>query len=304
MSGFLFGFLWNNGMENFDFNYTEKDTLIEKTLNTSKLNEQSISELKSKILSIEINNIQIDNINTHFCELNIESILFNRCKINSIKNLKINKYLKKIIIVDSDIKDISKLEYMEIEHLSITSSENIFLDDIVKLKNLRELYYKSNIKTDYELINMENLSNLIILNLYDNNINSIKNIGTLKNLISIDLGYNKLESIEVLQNYKTLKYVYLNSNKIINACSLENNCDIKYLNLSDNNISNIDFITRFQDIEILNTHNNLIKIIPNLLQFKKLDFTFLNIDWKQVEDLKGMNGYKLIKNIIQSLIAH
>ena len=85
---FLFGFFWNTSQENFDFNYTEKDTLREETLNTARLNEQTISELKSKNLSIEINNIQIDNINTHFCELNIESILFNRCKINSIKNLK------------------------------------------------------------------------------------------------------------------------------------------------------------------------------------------------------------------------
>ena len=301
MSGFLFGFFWNTSQENFDFNYTEKDTLKENTLNTSKLNEQTVLELKSKILSIEINNIQIDNINTHFCELHIESILFNRCKISSIENLKVNKYLKKITIIDSDIKDISKLEDMELEYLSVLSSQNIFLEDIVKIKNLKELYYKSNIKSDYELINMESLSNLLVLNLYNNNITSIEYMGKLNNLLSIDLGYNKLESVDVLQNYNTIKYVYLNSNKINNADSLKNNSDIKYLNLSENNLSNIDFIVHFQDIEIINVHNNPIKTIPNLLQFKNLDYTFLNIDWKIVDDLKGMNGYKLIKNIIQSL---
>ena len=88
----------------------------------------------------------------------------------------------------------------ELEYLSIINSENVLLSDIIKIKNLRELYYKSNIKTDNDLLSLGGLSKLTILNLSDNNIKSIENIGFLKDLIKslsiiLILGYKSIISL-------------------------------------------------------------------------------------------------------------
>ena len=301
MSGYIFGLFWNNGQENFDFTYSEKDGEPSSTINTIKLDEAFITNLKDKSLTVEINNITLDKINTQLCQLNIHSILFNRCKINSIENLKNINNLKKITIIDSDIKGIDILADTELEYLSIMNSENVLLSDIIKIKNLRELYYKSNIKTDNDLISLEGLSKLTILNLSDNNIKSIENIGFLKDLISIDLSTNKLESIDGLKNNTKLKYVYLQKNNIKDITSIKLNKNIKYLIASHNNFSEIDFIENFNDIELLNLKDNPIKIVPNLLNLKNLNIKDLKIDWKNVDDLKGMKGYQIIKNIMMSL---
>jgi Leucine-rich repeat (LRR) protein len=301
MSGYILGLFWNNGQENFDFTYCEKEGEKSSTINTCKIDESFIENVKDKSLTVEIHNISIDKINTHLCQLNINSILFNRCKINSIGNLKDIKNLKKITIIDSDIKGIDMLAENELEYLSVINSQNLLLSEIVNIKNLRELYYKSNIKTDNDLINLEGLSNLTILNLSDNNIKSVENMGLLKDLISIDISINKIESIDVLKNNTKLKYVYLQKNNIKDIRPLKLNKNIKYLMASHNNFSEIDFIENLNDIELLNLQNNPIKVVPNLLNLKNLNITDLNIDWKNVDDLKGMKGYQILKNIMMSL---
>jgi hypothetical protein len=298
MSGYLFGLFWNNG-EHFEFSYTEKYNENQIVTNTNKFTENILEELKKKTLHIEIHNVQLNEINKSFCDLNIESILFTKCKISSLENLKFIKNLKKITITDSEIGNINALAESNLEYLSVFGS-NVKLDQINKLKNLRELYYKSNLKIDTELINLENLENLLILNLNDNNITNINNIGLLKNLISIDIGNNKINSIDVFNNYTKLKYVYVNMNNISDLNSIKNNKDIKFLNIANNNISNIEFITDFKNLEALNLSHNPITVIPNLLLFKNLDYDFLKIDWKNVKDLQVMKGYELIKNIITS----
>ncbi len=301
MSGYILGLFWNNGQENFDFTYCEKEDEQSSIINTIKLDDTFIGNLKEKSLKVEINNITIDKINTQFCQLNINTILFNRCKINSVENLKDIKNLKKITIIDSDIKGIDMLQDIELEYLSVISSQNVLLSDIVKIKNLRELYYKSNIKTENELINLEGLTNLTILNLSDNNIKSIENIGHLKELISIDLSINKLECIDALKNNTKLKYVYLQKNNIKDISVLKINKNIKYLIAPHNKFSEINFIENLNDIELLNLHDNPIKIVPNLLQLKHLNIKDLKIDWKNVDELRGMKGYEILKNIMLSL---
>jgi Leucine-rich repeat (LRR) protein len=303
MSGYILGLFWTNGVENFDFTYCEKEGDSSSTINTLKIDDTIITNLKDKSLIVELNNVTLDKINTNFCQLNIHSILFNRCKINSLENLKDIKNLKKITIIDSDIKGIEMFKENELEYLSVINSQNVLLSDIVTIKNLRELYYKSNIKTDNDLICLEGLSNLTILNLSDNNIKSIENMGLLKELISIDLSINKIESIDILKNYIILKYVYLQKNSINDIRPLKLNKNIKYLMASHNKFSEIEFIENFNDIELLNLQNNPIKVVPNLLNFKNLNIVDLNIDWKNVDDLKGMKGYMILKNIMMSLTS-
>lgn len=301
MSGYLIGLFWTNVNENFDFIYTD-DNIKNETLNTSKLTNEVIDKLKNKQISIEIHNIRIDNLHTNLCKLNIESILINKCNIKSAKILSEMKGLKKITIVDSEIKDFD-ITNESVDYLSIYNS-NIEFNQICKLTELTELYYRSckqyNPFENCNLSVLNNLKKLFILNLNDNNINSIDDLPFFENLISLDIGLNNIVYINSLQKYEKLKYVYINSNQITDIDDLKNN-SIKYLNASNNNISNIMIIESFKELELLNIKNNPIKVLPNLLNLKNLDYEYLKIDWINIIDLKGMKGFELIKNMIKSL---
>jgi Leucine-rich repeat (LRR) protein len=166
------------------------------------------------------------------------------------------------------------------------NTKNININDLLVFKKLIELIYKSN--NIQFMANLESLVDLQILNLANNNITVNKN--------------RKNRKFYILKNYNKLKYVYINNNLIKDITTLKNNKFIKYLNISNNNIDNIDIINNFEDLEILNILNNPILVIPDLLKFKKLDFDNLQVNWNNVKDMQGMKGYKLIKNIIKSLI--
>lgn len=296
MSRYIYGLFWNYEFENFDFTYTYNDDVTHYKSDVQNLNNIDLTKLSS----IELHNVQINALYDKFCELPCTTLIINNCKIESIENLKINRTIKKMIIVDSDIKNIKKLENMNIENLSILNSKNIDIDEVLVFKNLIELTYKSNIINF--IPNFESLGNLKILNLPDNKITDLTNMGFIKNLCSIDLSHNNIENIDILGIYDKLKYIYINNNKIKNAYPLNSNSNIKFLNISNNNIENIEFINNFENIEILNIMNNPIIYLPDLMKFKNLDFENLKVTWSNIRDMKGMKGFGLIKNIIKTMI--
>ena len=304
MSRYLYGLFWNT-VEHFDFVYTNKNDDKKNKTNTINLDNidiiNSIVNIdKSTVYSVEISNIQVDTLNSQFCELPFESLVINCCKINSIENLSVNTKLKKLIIIDSDVKDVKKLENMNITNLIIINTKNIDIDEILIFKNLIELVYKSN-KIEF-MVNLESLDNLQILNLSNNKIKDITNMGFIKSLISLDIGHNEIENIDIIQKYDRLKYLYINNNLIKNINPIQNNNNLKFLNISNNLIENIDLINNFIDLEMLNALNNPIIYLPDLMKFKNLDFDNLKINWNNIKDIKGMKGFRLIKNIIKSLI--
>jgi Leucine-rich repeat (LRR) protein len=296
MSRYLYGFFWSNGIEQFDFIYTYKDDVTQYKCDIKNLNNIDVTKLST----IEIHNVEVESIYDKFCELPCNTIIINNCKIGSIENLNINKTIKKMIITDSDIKNIKKLENMNIENLTIINTKNIDIDEVLVFKNLIELTYKSNIINF--IANFECLEKLKILNLSNNKIKDITNMGIMTNLCSLDLSHNDIENIDILEKYDKLKYLYINNNQIKNIYPIRNNCNIKFLNISNNNIENIDFIYDFEELEILNVSNNKIIYLPDLMKLKKLDFENLKVSWNNIKDMKGMKGFGLIKNIIKTMV--
>lgn len=297
MSGYIYGLFWNNGYENFDFVYTDKNQEKNITLNTSNIDKIILTELIN-LNHVEINNIQIDNLTDIFCKLPFESLTINKCKINSIENLKLNKTCKKIIVIDTQINNYESLQEMNIAHIRIQNS-NIKLDFLNNCKQLKEIIYKNNhIEHIPCLSNLKNLTTLILGN------NKIKNISELKFLINLeilDLSNNDIDNIDVLEYLKKIKYLYLDKNNIDNIKSLEELDKMKYINISSNNIKNIDLIINFTDLEGFDIKNNKIQNLPNLLNFNNLDYNNVNIDWENINSVNGMKGFLLIKNIIKSL---
>ncbi len=297
MSGYFVSLFWNNACENFDFVYTYDGENF-TTINTTKITTELIYNLKDNILSIEINNIHNDTLNiSKLNELNIESILFNKCKINHINDLCELKKLKKIIITDSEIQNINIKNNM-INIVNVYNS-TIPFEQLIQ-PSLTELYFRSS-KSISDLDNLNKLNKLRILNLNDSlQLIGKFNLPLLPELISLDIGNNSIDSIDSLEKFNTLKSLNISNNKINTIEFLKNN-PIQNLNISNNNINDIMIIENFTNLEILNIKNNPIKILPNLLNLKHIDYEFLKIDWDKIRDVKGMKGFGLIKNIIKNI---
>jgi internalin A len=297
MSGYIFGLFWNNGYENFDFTYTNKQQDKQNTLNTINLSTLT-EEDKKNMYAVELNNIQINDINDIFCNLFFESLTLNKCKIQSLKNLKNNKTCKKITIIDSHITDFDSLKDMNIEYIKIQSS-NIDISFMIKLEKLKELHFRHN-KIN-EICDLSGLLNLRVLNLSNNNIKNITNITNLENLNILIISNNEIESLAPLSRLRNLEYIYADNNKLKNIIGIENLKKIKYLNLSNNEIQNIDDIIYFNKLEILKIKNTDIVNLPNIMELKNLDYNNLEIDWNKINKINNMKGFPLIKNIIVSL---
>lgn len=296
MSRYIYGFFWSNDIEHFDFIYTYKDDVTQYKSDTKNINTIDVTKLST----IELHNINVDSLYDKFCELPFTNIIINASRIGSIENLNINKNITKMIIIDSDIKNVKKLENMNVENLTIINTKNIDIDEILVFKELAELTFRSN-RIDF-ISNFECLNNLKILNLSDNKIKDITNLGIIPNLCSLDLSHNDIDNIDILEKYTKLKYLYLNHNQIKNISKIQNNLNMKFLNISYNNIDNIDIIQNFEELEILNIINNPIFYLPDLMKLKHLDFDNLKVNWNNIKDMKGMKGFALMKNIIKTLI--
>lgn len=296
---YLLNYIWGDSTEIFEFQYQlfgNPTDIKETNKNIDKIDFESINTMK--IINQTIKNLpefikNAKNMKTLIIEdSNIESL-----DLDILENL---YQLKKIILINIKINKFNCTNKIKIENLIINQCHQIDINLISNIKSLRELYYINNSIT--EICDLSDLENLTILDLHNNCIESIDKIGKLKKLISLNIGGNLISNIDKIQYCENLKYIYCNKNKIESIECLKNLNKITYLIANLNQIKNIDFITELHNLEVLHIDENLIRKIPNLLKLKNLKYDELHIDWKLIEDVVDMKGFKLIKNIILNLI--
>jgi Leucine-rich repeat (LRR) protein len=296
---YLLNYIWGDSAEIVEFIYQtggNPTDIKESTKNLEQINLDTIVSIKLHNQILKQIPIFIEKL-TNLTTLIIEDCQIDILDMNILNNLKL---FVKIIFINLKVNQFIESDKLKLESIIINKCPIIKFEFISKITSLREIYYVNN--TNVELSNLSELSKLTILDLHNNNINSIDTIGKVSNLISINLGENNIESIEPLKYCENLKYLYINKNKIESIECLKNLHMITYLIANNNKIKNIDVITNFLFLEVLHIDDNLIKRIPNLLKLKNIDYDNLHIDWKIIEEVDDMKGFKLIKNIIFNLI--
>ena len=101
-----------------------------------------------------------------------------------------------------------------------------------------------------EISGLDELSDLVLLNLYENKITEISGLSNLKNLISLSISDNNITEIKGLENLINLKNLNLERNQISEIKGLENLENLNHLSLSNNNI------TELKGLENLSNLNN------------------------------------------------
>lgn len=144
-----------------------------------------------------------------------------------------------------------------------------------------------------------NLSNLLRLDLSENNINSInQEINALKNLMHLDISNNQLKKIESLGTLKALQELNLCNNQLESLPKdIEKLEGLKALYLRRNNLTSLD-LTGLQSLEILDLSLNNMKSLPveieKLKNLKILNLVGNNISALEREHLKNqLKGCKI-----------
>jgi len=150
------------------------------------------------------------------------------------------------------------------------------LNDIEGLRELTELevldLYNNEIT---EIKGFEKLIHLKSLLLSANNISKIENLDNLKNLESLLLSANNISKIENLDNLEKLWSLSLGDNMISKIKNLNNLIAIEQLDLSGNRITKIKGLDTLERLSELDLANNKIEVIEGLENLKKLEIIYL-----------------------------
>ncbi|XKL61925.1 hypothetical protein PGB90_001758 [Kerria lacca] len=154
-------------------------------------------------------------------------------------------------------------------------------DDISQLSNMKVLYLHNNLLETVS--NLSGLRNLTYLYLQWNRISSIDSLNNLSNLTNIYLGYNSIEILKGLKGMPQLKVLHIQRQKL-----LPNNVNLTFdpetiselskslleINVSDNNIKSINELRSLHNVIHVNVSDNLINnlndVCNTIQQWKKL----------------------------------
>ncbi|XP_033321177.1 uncharacterized protein LOC117217588 isoform X2 [Megalopta genalis] len=163
--------------------------------------------------------------------------------------------------------------------------------NIVGEPRLRLLSLQHNLLTKIENSNFSQLTKLVFLDLYDNQIEKICNFEILENLRVLLIGKNRIKNIEGMTHLSKLEVLDLHGNQILQVSDLENLTSLKVLNLAGNNIKAIGYhdFQGLTSLKELNLRRNKIKKLLGFGETPQLQKLYLsNNNIQKIEDIGSL----------------
>ncbi|XP_047369807.1 leucine-rich repeat-containing protein 49 isoform X2 [Vespa velutina] len=172
--------------------------------------------------------------------------------------------------------------------------------NIIGESKLRLISLQHNLLTKIEGSNFAQLTKLVFLDLYDNQIEKICNLECLENLRLLLMGKNRIKKIEGLMQLCKLEILDLHGNQIVQIAGLNGLSSLKVLNLAGNIIKTIgcnDF-NGLTSLKELNLRRNKIKKLLGFEDIPQLQKLYLsNNDIYKIEDMGSVVKAFQIKEI-------
>ncbi|XP_024939948.1 leucine-rich repeat-containing protein 49 isoform X2 [Cephus cinctus] len=163
--------------------------------------------------------------------------------------------------------------------------------NIIGETRLRLLSLQHNLIVKIEGENFLQLTKLVFLDLYDNQIERVSNLDHLENLRVLLIGKNRIKKIEGLKQLEKLEVLDLHGNQIVQISGLGELTSLKVLNLAGNNIKTIgcnDF-QGLTSLKELNLRRNKIKKLLGFGETTQLQKLYLsNNDIQKIEDIGSL----------------
>ncbi|CAL5984357.1 Conserved_hypothetical protein [Hexamita inflata] len=253
--------------------------------------------------------IQKQNIPTKTDFLNA----FNCNEYELTKMIEKNKQKKEMS--DNKYELIKKYEYSvvngSLKVIGENKLNNLQFTDILRLKELEAISCQT---IDFgedqvpRLLNKMKLNNCVLKNTYEG-LNLITGIYQMEQLVELDLANNKLKDISEIGNLNKLKKLFLQNNEISRIYELRNLKQLTNLNVSNNKIIFSEPLSCMK-LELIIDNNFVIdrvnlknQQIPQPNHFKA--FLGPNSSHDQVNELCELNNYQVLmnqkyKNLVQS----
>ncbi|XP_018360001.1 PREDICTED: leucine-rich repeat-containing protein 49 isoform X1 [Trachymyrmex cornetzi] len=172
--------------------------------------------------------------------------------------------------------------------------------NVIGESKLRLMSLQHNLLTKIESSNFFQLTKLVFLDLYDNQIEKVCDFDFLENLGVLLLGKNRIRKIEGLKQLLKLEVLDLHGNQIQQITGLENLSSLKVLNLAGNNIKTVG-CNDFQgliSLKELNLRRNKLKRLLGFDKTPQLQKLYLsNNDIHKIEDMSSLAKALQIKEI-------
>lgn len=210
--------------------------------------------------------------------------------------------------LDFSNKNIEKIKGLEkFENLVDLNLHNNKIEDITSLKKLEKLekldLSNNNLK-DSQIKTIGNITSLKELNLKNNKkITTIAEMAKLNNLTILNLEDNQIQSLNGVQDLGNIEQLQLSNNNIKSINELERCINIKHLNLSNNNISDMTNILNMKKLEELDLSGNEIENIINLNKLEKLEKFDISRQtiYKNISGILGEQKNIILPSIIEQV---
>lgn len=213
----------------------------------------------------------------------IAKLDFSNKNIEKIKGLEKFENLTELNLHNNKVEDVSAIKKLvKLEKLDL--SNNSLKDDQIKvignIISLKELNLKNNKKIT-SVIDMDKLTNLAMLNIEENKLNSLNGLQNLSNITELILSNNEIQKITELKELKNIKTLKIANNNISDMVDVLNMEKLEELDLSGNEIENIISL-------------------DSLKNLKKTDISKQTI-YKNISGLLGEEKNIIIPDIIQDV---
>ncbi|RLU21432.1 hypothetical protein DMN91_005805 [Ooceraea biroi] len=172
--------------------------------------------------------------------------------------------------------------------------------NVIGEPKLRLMSLQHNLLTKIESTNFSQLTKLVFLDLYDNQIEKICSLDSLDNLRVLLIGKNRIKKIEGLKQLGKLEVLDLHGNQIHQITGLEGLSSLKVLNLAGNNIKTVGY-NDFQGLTLLkelNLRRNKLKKLLGFDEMPQLQKLYLsNNDIHRIEDMSSLAKALQIKEL-------
>ncbi|XP_068620525.1 leucine-rich repeat-containing protein 49 [Battus philenor] len=165
------------------------------------------------------------------------------------------------------------------------------IPNIVGEPSLRLLSLQHNLINSLSGLSPLELSKLVFLDVYDNQIDKITSLEKLFSLRVLLMGKNRIKRIEGLSNLLKLEVLDLHGNRITKVNGLSNLAELKVLNLAGNQIRCIaqNDLQGLVSLRELNLKRNKLRKLLGFQNTTKLQKLFLsNNDLQSVEDVSSL----------------
>lgn len=179
------------------------------------------------------------------------------------------------------------------EHIEILYQDNLHLNALINLTNLRSLILERNRISDIGAL--ANLDNLKILQLRGNQISDISALSRLKKLTDLVLSSNQISNISALSELTNIERLDLGGNQIRDIGALSSLTNLCSLYLWDNQISDIKALANLDKLKHLDLSFNRIKDISTLSNLNNLEE--LDLSYNKISDVSVLSGLTRLKKL-------